>query len=72
MMEYIKVNIRHEFPDLWKKYESTRRIGGIIGSNSFNNFLKDENINGFCVYKDLLGHAQIREDYYMWMKLKWQ
>ena len=43
---YIKTNIRHEFPELWKKYESTLRIGNIKGVNSFNNFLKDQNNNG--------------------------
>jgi len=72
MMEYIRVNIKRELPGLWKKYESTLRRGEIVGSNSFNNFLKDENINGFSAAGKVLGTAQIRTDHYMWMKLRWQ
>lgn len=72
IMEYIKINIRHQFPDLWKKYESTLSRGEIVGSNSFNNFLKDENINGFAVTQGVIGNAQIRTDNLMWIKLKWQ
>jgi hypothetical protein len=73
-MEYIRVNVAKEFPELWKTYTSRLQRGEIVGINSFNNFLKKENINGFSSagVGGTLGTAQIREDHLMWMKLKWQ
>ena len=71
-MEYIKVNVAKEFPKLWKNYTSHLQQCEIVGINSFNNFLKKENINGFSAAGENLGTARIRADHYMWMKLKWQ
>ena len=76
-MDYIKsniisVNIPREFPRLWETYVRRMRRCEVMGINSFNNFLKDENIHGFSEPGKILGTALLREDHYMWIKLKWQ
>lgn len=72
-LNYIRVNVREEFPSLWSEfgeYVTKNRIG-IVGSNSFNNFLKQNQINGFAKFGEDIGHALIRKDHLIWLKLKY-
>lgn len=71
-IDYVKINIKKELPDLWEYYKSNLTINEMIGSNSFNNFLKREKINGYAVTHDILGTAFVRTDHYVWIKLKYQ
>ncbi len=72
-LDYVTINVREQFPELWKEYANLRMgKGKITGSSSFNNFLKDKQINGFVNPASWLGEVQIRKDHLMWLKLKYQ
>lgn len=70
-LDYVTIDVREQFPELWKEYAERMEKCEIIGSNSFNNFLKDKQINGFATHGSSLGYAKIRHDHLMWMKLKY-
>jgi len=72
-LDYITVDVKKEFPELWKEYARRMEKNEIIGSNSFNNFLKDKQINGFAKPLTTIGiEAQVRRDQLMWLKLKYE
>lgn len=68
-LDYVVINVANEFPALWKEYVMAKN--GIIGSSSFNNFLKHKQINGFAKFGGPVAQAHIRHDHYMWLKLKY-
>ena len=69
---YVTINVREQFPELWQEYGRRMEKGEIIESNSFNNFLKDRQINGFAKPLTTIGEVQIRRDHYVWLKLKYE
>jgi hypothetical protein len=71
-LDYVTINVREQFPELWKEYAERMEKCEIIGSNSFNNFLKDRQINGFAKPLTTIGEAQVRRDHYVWLKLKYE
>jgi hypothetical protein len=71
MREYVTVNVIEEFPALWEEYQTYMGKNEIIGPNSFNNFLKHKQINGFVKYGERIGTAQIRHEHLMWLKLQY-
>lgn len=71
-LDYVTINVREQFPELWQEYAKCMEKGKMIGSNSFNNFLKDRQINGFAKPLTTIGEAQVRRDHYVWLKLKYE
>jgi hypothetical protein len=71
-LDYLTIDVREQFPELWKEYAERMEKCEIIGSNSFNNFLKDKQINGFAKPLTTIGEAQVRRDHYVWLKLKYE
>jgi hypothetical protein len=71
-LDYVTINVREQFPELWQEYGRRMEKGEIIESNSFNNFLKDRQINGFANPLTTIGEVQIRRDHYVWLKLKYE
>lgn len=69
-LDYVTINVREQFPELWQEYNL--RMGKDKISSSFDNFLKDKQINGFVNPASRLGEAQVRRDHLMWLKLKYE